>query len=486
LIKHQLLSSNSTGAFNMIKGEQLIGKPVFTRTGQKLEPVRKVILNLTETQIIALMIDGEGGKNDPRAISFEGIETIGPDAIIVAEGVRGLPPASWPEVLNRLNEPAYVGRDVMTATGEHLGQIADLCFNEFTGRLEGIEISRGSLADIQGRLFVAAAGVVIGESIVVEQLALDQAIAVPGAVSRAVSNAGSSLAGAVSGVVTGVGDSLKGAISSAVSTAGHAVSGVVSNAASSAGGAIQAAASGAFDHAKERLEANQMRYVIGRDASYAVKGHAGQVIVGPGETITESHAKQALEQGMLQALFLSAGGAGILNAFAHAKDMAAQTLDKLRGNSHQDLGNLEVTVGYTVSRTVYGATDTPIILAGETVSLETIRRAASESFGADLINAVFGEMNPSPSFDDITDDPKADLAVQMLDGDGNPNVQAEDQAALRSALGQPVPRAVLDADGGEVLKTGEVITNDLLEHARTEAVLSELGVAVGETASKNP
>jgi uncharacterized protein YrrD len=455
----------------MINGEQLVGKPVFTRTGQKLEPVQTVILDAAGKQIIALMINGEGGKNDPRAISFEGIETIGPDAIIVSEGVHGLPSASWPEVQNRLNEPAYVGRDVMTATGEHLGQIADLCFNECTGRLEGIEISRGSLADIQGRVFVAAAGVVIGESIVVEQLTLEQATAVPGAVSRAVSNAGSSLAGAVSGVVTGVGDSLKGAIS---------------NAASSAGGAIQAAASGAFDQAKGRLEANQMRYVIGRDASYAVKGHAGQIIVGPGETITHALAKQALEQGVLRALFLSAGGAGILSAFAHAKGIAAQTLDKLRGNSHQDLGSLEVTVGYTVSRTVYGATDTPIILAGETVSLETIRRAASESFGADLINAVFGEMNPSPSFDDITDDPKADLAVQMLDGDGNPNVQAEDQAALRSAMGQPVPRAVLDADGQEVLKTGEVITNDLLEHARAEAVLSELSVAVGETVSKNP
>jgi uncharacterized protein YrrD len=458
----------------MIKGEQLVGKPVFTRTGQKLEPVQTVVLDATGKQIIALMIDGEGGKNDSRAISFEGIETIGPDAIIVAEGVRGLPPASWPEVLNRLNEPAYVGRDVLTATGEHLGQIADLCFNEFTGRLEGIEISRGSLADIQGRIFVATAGVVIGESIVIEQLAFEQAITVPGAVNGAVSDVGSSLAGAV-----------KGAISSAVSTAGHAVSGVVSNVASSAGGAIQAVASGAFDHAKERLEANQMRYVIGRAASYAVNNHAAQIIVGPGQTITEAHAKQALEQGVLQALFLSAGGAGILSAFAHAKEIAAQTLEKLLGNSHQDLGNLEVTVGYTVSRTVYGATDTPIILAGETVSLETIRRAVSESFGADLINAVFGEMNPSPSFENISDDPKANLAVQMLDVDGNPNVQAEDQAALRSAIGQPVPHAVLDADGGEVLKTGEVITNDLLEHARAEAVLSELGVAVGETASKN-
>ena len=142
-----------------------------------------------------------------------------------------------------------------------------------------------------------------------------------------------------------------------------------------------------------------MRYVIGRDASYGVNSHAGQIIVGPGETITEAQANQALEQGALQKLFLSAGGTGVLNAFAHARGVAAQTLDKLRGHSHSDLdlGSLEVTVGYTVSRTVYGATDTPIILAGETVSLETIRRAASESFGADLINAVFGEMNPSPS-----------------------------------------------------------------------------------------
>jgi hypothetical protein len=72
----------------------------------------------------------------------------------------------------------------------------------------------------------------------------------------------------------------------------------------------------------------------------------------------------------------------------------------------------------------------------------------------------------------------------MLDGDGNPNVQAEDQAALRAAIGQPVPHAVLDSDGGEILKTGDVITGDLLEHARAEAVLSELNVAVGEADSK--
>jgi hypothetical protein len=143
-------------------------------------------------------------------------------------------------------------------------------------------------------------------------------------------------------------------------------------------------------------------------------------------------------------------------------------------------------VGLTGCRAGFHQADTPIILEGESVSLETIRRVASESFGADLINAVFGEMNPSPSFENITDDSKANLAVQMLDGDGNPNVQAENQAALRSAIGQPVPRAVLDANGGEVLKTGEVITNDLLEHARAEAVKSELSVVFGETASKNP
>jgi uncharacterized protein YrrD len=483
-----LKRQQQSGESKMIKSEQLIGKPILTRSGQKLEPVRSLILDETGKQIIALMVNGDGGKSDPRAISFESIESIGPDAIIVADGVHGLPPASWQEVQERLNEPAMQGREVITVAGERLGHLADLCFDEFTGKLDGIEVSRGLLADIQGRIFVAAGGLMIGESIVVEAVAVEQATAVPGAVGRAVSNAGSSLAGAVSGVVTGVGDSIKGAVSSAVSNAGHAVSGAVSSAASHAGEAIQVVASGAIDQAKERLEANQMRYVIGRNTSYAVNDHQGQSIVGSGETITESHAKLALEHGALQQLFLSAGGSGILSAFAQAKDIAAQTLDKLRGhsNSEVDLGSLESAIGYTVSRTVYGATDTPIILTGESVSFETIRRAVNESFGADLINAVFGEMNPSPSFENLDDDPKADLAVQNLDGDGNPNVQAEDQAALRSAIGQPVPQAVLDANGGEVLKTGEVITNELLEHARAEAVLSELGVAVGETATKNP
>ena len=467
----------------MIYGEQIVGKSVFSRTGQKLNPVKAVVLDTEGKQIIALRIEGENGQNDPRAIPFEGIETIGPDAIIVAEGIRGLPLAAWPEVLNRLAEPAFRGREVMTETGEKLGHLADLCFNELSGKLVGIEIIRGALAGLRGRMFLDASGVRLGETVLVDQATFAQATTVPNAVERAVSNAGSSLAG----VVTGVGDSFKGAVSSAVSSAGHAVSNVVSNAASQAGGAIQSAASGAFDHAKELLEANQMRYVIGRDASYAVKNHAGQV-VGSGETITEAHAKQALEQGSLQQLFLSAGGTSLLDGFAQAKGVATQTLDKILGHSQpdQDLGSLEAAIGYTVSRTVYGATDIPIILAGETVGFESIRRAVNESFGADLINAVFGEMNPSPSFADIDDDPKADLAVQMLDGDGNPNVQAEEQAGLRSAIGQPLPQAVLDANGGEIFKPGEEITHDLLEHARSKAVLSELSVAVGEADSKAP
>jgi uncharacterized protein YrrD len=126
----------------MINGEQLVGKSVFTRSGQKLEPVRSVVLDATGKQIIALMIDGEGGKSDPRAISFEGIETIGPDAIMVAEGIRGLPPTSWPEVLNRLNEPAYQGREVMSASGDTwvISQTCALTNSRFTGRYSGANL----------------------------------------------------------------------------------------------------------------------------------------------------------------------------------------------------------------------------------------------------------------------------------------------------------------------------------------------------------
>jgi uncharacterized protein YrrD len=403
-------------------------------------------------RIVALMADGEGGIDDPRAIPFETIESIGTDAIIVVDGVHGLSPEVWTEITDLLAEPPYQGREVMSTSGTRLGTLAELCFDEVSGQLEGIEVSKGVLSDLQSRTFIPSNNIVVGETIMVEPLALEDSTVVDGTLGQAVKNVGAAV----------------------VLTASETVKSVTRG------------ANEVLDRAKIWLAINQTRYAIGREASSDVIGVDQQIIVRQGEMISEAQATLAAEHGVLAALFLSAGGGGIRLALEGGKNLVSGVLTQISGGLAKDVEMFgrEATLGYIASRTVYGSSDEPIIAAGETVTLETIERARTERFEADLMNAVFGELNAKPSFDDITDDPKAELAVLALDTDGNPNVHAEDEALLHGAIGEIIQHSVHDANGKTIVKAGAVMTSDLLERARTEAILPELTVAVSN--SGNP
>jgi uncharacterized protein YrrD len=435
----------------MIKGNEFIGKPVCGRDGLKMGSVQRVVIDRFGGRIVALMVDGEGGTDDPRAIPFETIESMGTDAIIVVDGVHGLSLNVWTEIGDLLNEPPYQGRDVMSTSGTRLGTLAELCFDEVSGQLEGIEISKGVLSDLQSRTFIPSNNIVVGETIMVEPLALEDSTVVDGTLSQAVKNVGATV-----GLTAN--ETLK---------------------------SVTRGASEVLDRAKIWLAINQTRYAIGREASSDVTGIDQQIIVRQGETISEAQANLAAEHGALAALFLSAGGGGIRMALESSKNLVSGVLEKIRNSLAKDVQTigLEATIGYIASRTVYGAGDEPIIAAGETVTLETIERASSQRFEADLLNAVFGELNAKPSFDDITDDPKAELAVLALDTDGNPNVHAEDEVLLHGAIGEIIQHSVHDANGETIVKAGTVMTSDLLEQARTEAILPELTVALSNPPS---
>ena len=438
----------------MIKGDELRGKPVLRRDGQQLDVVRDVVADQRGHRLLAITIEHADGE--PRAIPFGGIERIGPDAVLVSAGVEGMPIRHWPEVSVVLEQrQPYKGRSVMTTDGQQFGRLVDLCFDENTGEIMALEVSRGTLSDLSaGRSLIPASGCTFGEVVIVESGTLEQ---------------------------TEQRGGLGGGLKQALSKAGE----VVQGAAARVAGTVTGAVSGTIDMARQRLEDNQKRFVVGRTTTNDVTDADGNLIVAAGTEITTEDAERASASGVLRALFLSAGGKALREALERARTTASDAIGHLRGEVDVPDGSglepgpaLEATLGYTASRAVNGADGSPIVQEGEVVTEEAIKRAARERFESDLVNAVFGELNPSPSFDTVQDDPKADPAPLTLDTEGNPNVTAEEESVLRRLVGQPVQRAVLGADGRAIVQPGEVLTTEALERARTEGLMPELTAAL--------
>ncbi len=432
----------------MIKEHELIGKPVVRHDGQKLDAVLGVLLDQPGSHILALTLTSD--KGNPRAVPFTGI-SIGPDAIIVDQGIDAMSVSSWSQAQEAFLSGAYRGREVLSSSGERLGTLAELCFDQTTGQVVGIEISKGAVADLRGRTYIPNPGIKIGEKVLVEPQALLASEIVVSALNQVVTGLGA--------VVSDASNSLK--------TVARGASNVIGAAGTTIG------------LARSKFETNQMRFVTGRTVPQVFKID-DTLSIAPNEPITEAQAARAAENGTLLALFLAAGGSSIRDSWQRTKDLASQTIERLRGNSDETattaLDGLEVTVGLTVSRAV-GDLGQPIIREGETVTKEIVQRAAEERYGADLINAVFGEMNAAPSFDELNQ-PKDDPSILALDDDGNPNVQAEEESVIRSALGKTVNQPVFSYDGQTIITPDEPLTSELLEQVRDKGVVPELSAAL--------
>ncbi len=429
----------------MIKSDDIISKPVLSRDGQQQGAVRGVVADQGGQRIIALLVEDK--SNQVKAIPFGGVERIGTDAVIVSLGVKNLAIDAWPEVATMVarNKP-YRGRDVITSSGKNVGRLSDLYFDETNGHIVGFEISQGALADFSsGRSFISAEGANLGDSLVIDASAFENR-------------------------------ERQGGFNEAISKA----SGFFQTAASRV--------SNAFEVTKNRLEANQKQFAIGKSAANDVIASNGTLIVASGQTITAMDAERAEQEGMLQNLFLAASGTALRGALDRAKESASSTLGKLKADASKNAAStesdsgLEVTLGYMASRTVIGADGTPIVRDGETITQSMIERAEREQFSSDLLNAVFGELNPkdtSERFDQIFE-PKADSAPLTLDTDGNPNVDAEEEAELRNKAvqGQVAQTTLLDSNGQPIVTPGDSITADALERAKAESMLPELNVAL--------
>lgn len=143
----------------MLKGSDIIGKPIITYdTGKQIEKVTDVIFDHNSNYILAFLVSDSGWFNTAKVIPIEDVHAIGTDAVIVKWKFAVVAAKKIREV-KKILDRNHVLKDtrVMTTDGRFLGKMIDLYFDERNGQIEGYEVEGGMFAHPEtGRSFVPA------------------------------------------------------------------------------------------------------------------------------------------------------------------------------------------------------------------------------------------------------------------------------------------------------------------------------------------
>lgn len=517
----------------MIKAKEILGRPIIAiSTGEKIETVHDVIFDHQANQVLGLLVDEGGWFSAAKAVPFVQVRSIGEDAIMVADPDAVTTTREDGRLKEALDsKTSLIGLTLLTTDGQNLGRIADVFFDEQTGRVEGYEATGGLFADLSsGRTFVP-----VPESV---QIGADTAI-VPVEVASAMQEqddgglkgALQSAGQAVAGAYTGAADSVKGAYENiaeatrerqkeyavgktaggditaedgrVIVSKGETITAAQADEAETAGklAALATAATGgviadAYGSARDRVQdtyadvkdataERQKAYVTGKTASREIATEAGEVIVPAGATITSFQADRAEQTGRLAALTAAATGGAI--------GTGVQTL---RERAALDPNTLEATVGRRVRSDVRAPGGSLVAAQGQIVTQAIADRARHLGVEQALIGATTGGAaspaagtavagglaSVSEGAGNLIDRAKAwlgdkrDQAGEAID---QRQQEAEEQK-VRDALGRPVTRVILAPDDSIILNIGEIVTNRAVQAARDGNVLDILVSSVSK------
>ena len=134
----------------MRKGKSLIGKDILTlEDGAKLEKVNGVIVDPGGQRLVALVVDQGGLMSSTRVVPIEEVSSFGRDAVVI--GGRGsiVTTAEAPGLKQLVEQSEkIVDKKVFTVTGDEQGTIADIYFDESSGKVLGYEVSGGVIGDV--------------------------------------------------------------------------------------------------------------------------------------------------------------------------------------------------------------------------------------------------------------------------------------------------------------------------------------------------
>ncbi|MGE5575717.1 MAG: PRC-barrel domain-containing protein [Syntrophothermus sp.] len=160
-----------------VKG--LLGLPVVDEdSGQEIGTVKSIVFDHRQGRLVGLVSGGKWFSRD-RYLRLARIRELGRHAVILEGGPEN-GPEDEPVWAGRVDSPGgessleadtaqLIGWKVLTGSGKALGTVEDILFDAQTGRLEGMEISRGLVQDfVDGRVTIPMPDVyTVGRDVVV-------------------------------------------------------------------------------------------------------------------------------------------------------------------------------------------------------------------------------------------------------------------------------------------------------------------------------
>ncbi len=494
----------------MRKGSDLINKVVVTyNTGERVERIKDLLFDQDSNQLLGFLVTEGGWLSSGRAILLQDVQALGPNAVVIPSKdaiaeAKKIPKLK--QILKRNN--VLKGTRIMTTDGRDLGTMVDLYFNESTGAVEGYEVSGGLFADIySGRSFVPAPQTLhIGEDIAfvppeIADLMQEQV----GGIKGAAQTAGGKLQETTQVASQRIQEATQAAGDQLQETT-QVASQRIQETTQAAGQRIQEATQAAGDQLQETtLAANgrlqevtvssttsltntvidptaQKEFAVGKTANQDVMAANGVPLIAQGQPITPLVVAEAESRGLLDQLYRAAGGSlsepasQKLQASAQAAKVSFQEAtrnasERLQGatrTSTASLTNAAVdpaaqkafVIGKTVNQVIVAPDGTQLIDAGEQVTLLVAEVAESLGVLDQLYRATGGSLTVR-----LNRAANTALAGRMLG----------------QAKGRRVHEAVRTQAGSFIAAPGQIVTEQVIERARTSQKELELLSAVGLT-----
>ena len=143
----------------MRKAQDLIGLPVVElERGEHVGEVRDVLFT-TQGDFHSLLLDKAGLLSPSRVVHRASVYAIGRDAITIRQREDAVTFRDDTGLIRSLmnGDIHFVGKDVLTQTGNLLGRVEDVYIDEDLRKIVGYELSEGFLVDLkEGRKVLRA------------------------------------------------------------------------------------------------------------------------------------------------------------------------------------------------------------------------------------------------------------------------------------------------------------------------------------------
>jgi uncharacterized protein YrrD len=459
----------------MRKGSDIIGKPIVAYdTGEKIGRVRDLIFDQERNYLVALLLQEGGFMSDARVLPLAAIQSIGMDAAIVSRADNIILAKSDPNVAKILDRNNIMnGTHIMTVSGQDLGKMVDLYFDETTGAIEGYEVSGGIFADAySGRSFVPAVQTLrIGE---------DYAF-VPAMVADLMEEQ-------VGGIKAAVQDT-SDKVQAAAQKAGEQISEVSRQTKTQIANAIVDPES-------------QKRFVLGRKTESDVLRPDGSVLFETNKLVTVPDVIFAEQLGILDRLYRATGGNLTEDAKQRAQEIGKDMTEKAsevaqnltqKANAATAHYSIDQALGRRATTLVRTRNGLIIAAPGQIVTEQTIERArtyrleeallrsvglstssAAKSSASEALNATSYQVGYTADRVQSGFAQSIEWAKQTGDKLRAQTTHALQEQQIKGALGRPATRVILDRQDRVILNAGELITHQSIEDARRAEMLEVL------------